>query len=76
MTWNFSEKSHGKGAPDGVGGAVKRIADFAVQRGADLQTPEDLFSLLKEKESSIKYYWISDEDIARYDEALPDDVPL
>lgn len=75
VTWNFSEKAHGKGAPDGVGGAVKRIADSAVQRGADVQTPEDLFNLLKEKESSIKYYWISDEDIERYDEALPDDVP-
>ena len=23
VTWNYSEKSHGKGAPDGIGGAVK-----------------------------------------------------
>ncbi|KAA0721693.1 hypothetical protein E1301_Tti014312 [Triplophysa tibetana] len=74
VTWNFAEKSHGKGAPDGVGGAVKRVADSAVQGGADVQTPEHLYKLLKEKESSIKYYWISDEDIKRYDEALPDSV--
>ncbi|KAI4893799.1 hypothetical protein NFI96_020780, partial [Prochilodus magdalenae] len=26
-TWNFFEASHGKGAPDGVGGALKRRAD-------------------------------------------------
>ncbi|VVC99723.1 unnamed protein product, partial [Leptidea sinapis] len=27
VTWNFSEAGHGKGAADGVGGTVKRIAD-------------------------------------------------
>lgn len=53
---------------------MKRVADSAVQGGADVQTPEHLYKLLKEKESSIKYYWISDEDIERYDEALPDSV--
>lgn len=66
VTWNFAEKSHGKGAPNGVGGTVKRVADSAVQGGADVLTPEHLYKLLKEKESSIKYYWISDEDIERY----------
>ena len=40
VTWNFSEKSHGKGAPDGVGGAVKRMADSSVNMGVDIQTPE------------------------------------
>ncbi|KAL0151585.1 hypothetical protein M9458_053102 [Cirrhinus mrigala] len=42
VTWNFNEKLHGKGAPDGVGGAVKSVADTAVQRGTDLQTAEEL----------------------------------
>ena len=27
VSWNYSERSHGKGAPDGIGGAVKREAD-------------------------------------------------
>lgn len=75
VTWNFSEKSHGKGAPDGVGGAVKRTADSAVQRGADVQTPEDFYSLLTERKSDVKFFWVSEEDIRRFDEAVPEVVP-
>lgn len=29
VNWNYFEAGHGKGAPDGVGGALKRIADSA-----------------------------------------------
>ena len=75
VTWNFSEKSHGKGAPDGVGGAVKRTADTSVQRGSDIQTPEDFYSLLAEKISDIRYFWVSEEDIRRFDDAVPEVVP-
>lgn len=39
VTWNFSEKLHGKGGPDGVGGA-----DSAAERGADVQTPEEFYN--------------------------------
>ena len=24
MRWDFTEKGHGKGAPDGIGGCIKR----------------------------------------------------
>lgn len=77
VTWNFSERSHGKGAPDGVGGALKRIADTAVNRGADIQTPEDFYSFLTERSASseMKLFWASEEDISRFDEAVPDVVP-
>ena len=71
VTWNFSEKSHGKGAPDGVGGAVKRTADSAVQRGEDVQTPEDFYNLLTERKSDVKFLWVTEEDIKRFDEAVP-----
>ena len=40
VTWNYSEKSHAKGAPDGIGGAIKREADLYVNRGGGLQTPK------------------------------------
>lgn len=33
ITWNFFEAIHGKGAPDGVGGALKRSADRIVAHG-------------------------------------------
>lgn len=30
LSWNFFEASHGKGAPDGIGGTLKRSADRIV----------------------------------------------
>lgn len=47
VTWNFSEKSHGKGTPDRVGGSVKRCADEFVKKGSDLQSPKDLYTVLE-----------------------------
>ena len=35
-TWNYFESGHGKGAPDGVGGALKRCADNLVANGTDV----------------------------------------
>ena len=32
VSWNYSEKSHGKGAPDGISGAVKRDAVRSTRR--------------------------------------------
>lgn len=75
VTWNFSEKSHGKGAPDGVGGAVKRCADDFVQKGGDIQNPKDLFTVLQETASSIKYFWTGEAEVSRYDDAVPDNLP-
>lgn len=76
VTWNFSEKSHGKGAPDGVGGAAKRCADDFVRKGGDIQDPKDLFNVLQDKASSIKYFWIDETEVSRYDEAVPNELPL
>lgn len=75
VTWNFLEKSHGKGAADGVGGAVKHTADSAVQRGGDVQTAEDFYNLLTERKSDVKFFWVTKEDIRRFDEAVPEVVP-
>lgn len=36
ITWHFSERGHGKGAPDGVGGCLKRTCDKAVANGRDI----------------------------------------
>ena len=76
ITWNFSEKAHGKGAPDGIGGSVKRGADAFVLQGSDIQQPQDLFSFLEKSNSNVKFYWVSEDDITRVDEALPNDVPV
>ena len=34
-SWNLWEASHGKGAPDGIGGAIKRKADKLISQGND-----------------------------------------
>lgn len=75
VTWNYSEKCHGKGAPDGIGGAVKRDADLYVRRGGELQTPLDLYGMLAKKSgSNITYHWINDESIQKYDELIPENL--
>lgn len=63
ITWNYSEKAHGKGAPGGVGAAAKRCADQHVRIGRDIQTPEALFATLEETSSAIRYFWISEDDV-------------
>ena len=50
ITWNYSERAHGKGAPDGVGGAVKWMADNHVHGVKDLQSPKDLYEFLINRE--------------------------
>lgn len=37
--WLYSEAGHGKGAPDGVGAAIKRQADAHVARGGVVKKP-------------------------------------
>ena len=76
LTWNFSEKAHGKGAPDGVSGSIKRIADAFVLQGGDIQRPEELYSFLTKANSSVKFHWVSEADIARVDEAVPGRLPV
>ena len=53
VTWNFSERSHGNGAPDGLGGVLKRKADMYVLGGSDLQTPRDLYEYLQKSSENV-----------------------
>lgn len=48
ITWNFTEASHGKGAPDGVRGALKNLADRIVARGTDIPDMRALITNLKQ----------------------------
>jgi len=57
-TWNYFEAGHGKGAPDGVGGALKRSADAVVSSGADVPDASNFYGLLADK-TSIKLYFCS-----------------
>lgn len=47
ITHNFSEPGHGKGGPDGVGGALKNIADAAVAHGIDVNDFNSFSAVMK-----------------------------
>lgn len=63
FTWNYSETGHGKGAPDGIGGVCKRIADREVANGKDIPDITVLLSVLQEKCLNIQFYQINTSDI-------------
>lgn len=62
-TWNFFEASHRKGAPDGVGGALKRSADALVCHGRDMPDAETLYQVLTESGTHVKLFYVSNEDV-------------
>lgn len=61
-TWNFSEAGHGKGAPDGIGATVKRLADRLVLRGTDIPDAVTMFEKLQ-PHTSVALYLVSKDAI-------------
>lgn len=70
-TWNFFEASHGKGAPDGVGGLLKRTADRLVSHGTDIPNAEFLFNTLVDAQTSVKLVYISEDSIKEATKKMP-----
>ncbi|XP_039635664.1 uncharacterized protein LOC120545424 [Perca fluviatilis] len=70
VTWNYTEASHGKGAPDGVGGALKNLADRIVSYGTSIPDAESLYEQLKNN-SSVTLYKVSEEKIKASCELVP-----
>jgi hypothetical protein len=64
VTWNFLEAGHGKGAADGVGGAVKRSADSHVANGGQITDAASLYRCLLTSSSSIELFLIEDESFS------------
>ena len=62
VSWNYFESAHGKGAVDGVGATVKRLADFAARHGKDVNTPQKMFDVVMKAVKSIKMFFIKDEE--------------
>lgn len=58
--WHFSESGHGKGAPDGIGGCLKRTADRQVGLGRDISNIKDLISCLQENVQATTIIYIDD----------------
>lgn len=63
IVWHYSEKGHGKGAPDGVGGCVKRLCDSSVAMGRDVSDYDSLLACLKQNCKGIEIYGIGDPNV-------------
>ena len=69
MTWNFTEASYGKGAPDGVGGALKNLADRMVAYGKEIPDTHALMENLF-KQTSVKLFGVTEEKIKTSGESV------
>ncbi|XP_035441100.2 uncharacterized protein LOC118269869 [Spodoptera frugiperda] len=58
--WHFSESGHGKGAPDGIGGCLKRTADKYVAKGNDVSNIDGFIECVNENCKGIKVIKIDD----------------
>ncbi|GAA6067166.1 NACHT, LRR and PYD domains-containing protein 14-like [Tachysurus ichikawai] len=74
-TWNFFEASHGKGAPGGVGAALKRTADMLISHGRDIQDAHEIFEALLETNTSIKLFFVNDDTVEQALERMPSNLP-
>jgi len=74
-SWNFHESGHGKGAPDGVGGALKRAANAKVLHGKDILNASDFVKELRENDSNVRLYEVKPEEIAKKQNIIPSKLP-
>lgn len=54
LRWHHSESGHGKGAPDGIGGCLKRNADSLVAQGRDISSFEKFLFELGNQRPGVK----------------------
>lgn len=71
--WHFFAASHGKGACDGIGGTVKRLAAKAsLQRPVENQilTPKLLFEFACEQIPGIQFFYVPSQDVQCHSDTL------
>lgn len=74
IRWHYTEQGHGKGAPDGDGGCLKRNADRLVGTGKDIINTESFYKELTAYCPSVKLFVVSREDIEVIDKILPNEA--
>lgn len=70
FSWHYSEPGHGKGAPDGVGGTLKRTADKVVAEGHDIVDINSLKPILQFRCPSILLFEVTTADISLMDDLI------
>jgi hypothetical protein len=54
LTWNYSESGHGKGAPDGIGGTIKRTCDRVVACNKDVSNFQQFTECIQDQIEKIR----------------------
>lgn len=72
ISWNYSEAGHGKGAPDGLGGTIKRTADLLVTQGKDVNSFEKLHTELQNQIKNIDIIPVNKSEIQSFTEKTID----
>ncbi|CAH1114857.1 unnamed protein product [Psylliodes chrysocephalus] len=72
LRWHYSEPGHGKGAPDGVGGCLKKMADRLVSHGKDIPNFDIFLKELTENCRGIKCIPIASQRISEMNSLLPE----
>jgi len=75
-TWNFSKSGLGKGAADGVGGALKRTADKLASLQHDISSPKLLHDVLSATNSNILLFCVAAADVHDTTASVPLTVPV
>ncbi|CAH0404767.1 unnamed protein product [Chilo suppressalis] len=70
IIWHYSERGHGKGAPDGVGGCIKRICDSHVAKGNDVSNLDELMACLSVHCQGIEVFRIDESRFPEIDSLL------
>lgn len=55
-SWSFFEAAHGKGAADGVGGAIKRNLDTLTAQGLDIPDAKTAFDALSSSIQKSRFF--------------------
>ena len=66
ISWHYFEASHGKGAPDGIGGFLQRTANRLVRLGQDITYAKVLYDKLSETESTGKLFYIENYEVKKF----------
>lgn len=68
--WHFFPTSHGKGACDGLGGTLKRLAARASLQKATIQTPRQLFEWATTALPNISLQFVENEEYIKEEKKL------
>ena len=74
ITWHFFEAGHGKGAPDGVGGSLKRAADRVLKLGGDIPNATALYQTLLKGGTSVRLFFIEEDEMHKFATMLPQEM--